>query len=77
MPLFSFRSRSILGGYGPHIYRPPETAFNTSEPIAMKFDIQIICTKEIIMGYMNFEKFPKKGGPGGHKPPNEIFFSSI
>ena len=54
MPPFSFTSRSTLGVYGPHTYRPPKTAFNNSELIAMKFDIEIICTQEIIMGYMSF-----------------------
>ena len=57
MTLYSFRSRSTLGVYGPHIYRPPKTAFNNSEPIAMKFDIEIVCTREIIMGYINLEIF--------------------
>ena len=50
MTLFSFRSRSTLGVYEPHIYRPPKTAFNDSEQIPMKFDIEIACTQEIIMG---------------------------
>ena len=69
MLLFSFRSRSTLGVYGPNIYRPPKTAFNNSEPIAMKFDIEIVCTQEIIMGYVSLDKFFKKRGLGDHPPP--------
>ena len=60
MTLFSFRSRSTLGVYRPHIYRPTKIAFSNSEQIAMKFDIEIICTQGIIMGYMSLENFSKR-----------------
>ena len=76
MSLFSFRSRSTLGVYGPHICRPPKTAFNDSEPIAMKFDIETVCTQGIIMGYMSLENFSKKGVLGG-TPPTNFFFLKI
>ena len=55
MLLFSFRSRSTLGVYGSHIYRPPKTAFNNSEPIAMKFDID--CMHTDYYGLHEFGKF--------------------
>ena len=72
MTIFSFRSRSTLGVYGPHIYRLPKTAFNNSEPIAMKFDIEIVCTK-LIMGYVSLEFFfLQKRGPRGN--PRPFFF---
>ena len=88
MTLISFRSRSTLGVYEPHIYRPPKTAFNNSEPIALKFDIEIVCTQEIIMGYMSLEIFfkgflifLKKGSQGTHPPiftlPTNFFFLKI
>ena len=70
MTLYSFRSMSTLGVYGPHIYRSPKTAFNNSEQIAMKFDIEIVCTQEIIMGYMSLDNFSKKGVPGNPPPPS-------
>ena len=56
MTLFSFWSSSTLGVYGPHICRPSKTVSNNNETIAMKFDIEIVCTQEIIMGYMSLEK---------------------
>ena len=74
MKLFSFRSRSTLWVYGPHIYRPPKTTFSNSVLIAMKFDIKIECTQEIIMGYMSWEIFFKKRGPRGN-PLNQFLFS--
>ena len=33
------------------------TAFNSNEPIAIKFYIEIICPIQILMGYMRLEKF--------------------
>ena len=76
MSQFSLRiSRSTLRVYGPHIYRPPTTAFNNSEPIAMKFDIEIVCTLEI-MGYMSLQNFSKKWVLGG-TPPTNLFFLTI
>ena len=47
-----------MGIYGPHIYRPTKTVSTNNETIAMKFDIEIVCTQEIIMGwvYMSLEK---------------------
>ena len=69
MSLFLFRSKSTLGVYGPHIYRPLKTAFNNSEPIAMEFDIEIVvCTQEIIMAYMGLEIFLKRGPMGNPSP---------
>ena len=55
---------------------PPKTAFNNSEPITMKFNIEIACTLEIIMGYMSLENFSKKGVLGGN-PPTNFFFLKI
>ena len=62
--------------YGPHIYRPPKTAFNNSEPIAMKFDIEIVCTQEITMASMSLENFSKKGVLG-ITPPSPTNFSFL
>ena len=45
-----------MGIYGPHIYRPLKTIFNNNEAMAMKFDIEVLCTQEIIMEYMSLEK---------------------
>ena len=73
MSLLSFRSRSTLGVYGPHIYGPPKTAFNNSEQIAIKFDIEIVCTQEIIIGYMSLEYFSKKSCPRETSPPTHQF----
>ena len=43
----------------------------------MKFDIEIVCTQEIIMGYNIFIFFSKKGGPRGKTrfppPPSWAF----
>ena len=72
MTLYLFRSRSTLG-----VYRPHKTAFNNSEPIAMKFDTEIVCTQEIIMGYINLELFSKKWVLGGTPPPPNLFFLKI
>ena len=74
MSLFSFRSRSTLGVYGPHIYRPPKTTFNNSELIAMKFSIEIVCPQEIIMGYKSLENCSKRDVLGDPPPPTNFFF---
>ena len=39
----------------------------------MKFDIEIVCTREIIMGYVSLKNFSKKGVLGG-PPPKPISF---
>ena len=46
-----------FGGLRPHVHRPPKTAFNNSQPNAMKFDIEIVCIQEIVMDYMSLEFF--------------------
>ena len=74
MSLLSFRSRSTLGVYGPHIYGPTKTAFNNSEQIAIKFDIETVCTQEIIIGYMSLDNFSKKKLSQGN-PPTHQFLS--
>ena len=76
MIFFSFWSRFTLGVYGPRIYRPSKTAFNNNELIAMKFNIEIVCTQEIIMGYISLEFFSKRGVLGV-TPTSEQFFISL
>ena len=50
-------------------------ALNNNEPIAMKFNMEIVCTQQNIMGYMNLENFLKKGVIGGNPPCKMFFFS--
>ena len=45
-----------MGIYGSHFYRSPKIVCNDNETIAMEFDIEIVCTQEIIMVYMTLEK---------------------
>ena len=46
-------NKGVLGGQTPLKRRP----FNSYEPIAIKFFIEIICPMQILMGYMRLEKF--------------------
>ena len=39
----------------------------------MKFDIEIVCIQEIIVGYISFENFSKKGVLGV-KPTSPLYF---
>ena len=77
MSIFSLWSSSTWGVYGPHIYRPPKTTFsNNNNSITMKFNIEIACIQKIIVGYISFEKFSKKGvlGVKPASPPLLLFF---
>ena len=38
----------------------------------MKFDIEMVCTKKIIMTYISLENFSKKGFYG--EPPSPVIF---
>ena len=75
MTLLQFCSRSTLGVYGPHVYRPLKTVSNNDNPIAMKFNIEIVCTLAIIMGYISLEIISKKGVLGVNLSLPKHFFS--
>ena len=47
-----------MGLRAPYIgYKLLKTVFNNNEPVAMKFDIGIVCIQEIIMDYIAFGFF--------------------
>ena len=54
--------------------RRPKTTSNNNEPIAIKLDIEIVCTQQIIMCYMSWKFVSKKGVLGGTPPPKPISF---
>ena len=64
-----------FGGLRAPYLQTPKTVFNNSEPNAVKFGIEFVCTQEIIMGYMSLENYSKKGSWGN--PLTNFFFLKI